>query len=244
MALILRLPRCSITLTFFLSLILVCSTFFLFSIFEGYHPSRRAFLVDMKNNGPLFIYIAKLLSLTVSSSLRSYDLAIFTRVFLIITIENFIKQAIYFYRSFTIHIEYNDLLSYFFYLFWETKTSTSSFAAIYTLIANRENIHEHIPWITRDRITAESEPFQFSQSEGKNRWLRSGADGITGPTQTWGKIRPIVFPESSGEWLPRDDLHFASSLTRRNIETFSNFSVPPTNILAYRMKRVSFFFFL
>lgn len=65
MALILRLPRCSITLTFFLSLILVCSTFFLFSVFEGCHPSRRAFLVDMKNNGPLFIYIAKLLPLTV-----------------------------------------------------------------------------------------------------------------------------------------------------------------------------------
>ena len=164
-------------------------------------------------------------------SLRSYDLAIFTRVFLIII------YFIYFYRSFTKHIEYNDLLSYFFYLFWKIETSTSSFAAIYTLIANRENIHEHIPWITRDRFTAESEPFQFSQSEEKNRWLRSGADGITGPTQTWGKIRPIVFPESSGEWLPRDDLHFASSLTRRDIETFSNFSVPPTNILAHRMKR-------
>lgn len=231
MALILRLPHCSITLTFSLSLILVCSTFFLFSIFEGCHPSRRAFLVDMKNNGPLFIYIAKLLPLMIFFSLRSYDLAIFTRVFLIII------YFIYFYRSFTKHIEYNDLLSYFFYLFWKIETSTSSFAAIYTLIANRENIHEHIPWITRDRFTAESEPFQFSQSEEKNRWLRSGADGITGPTQTWGKIRPIVFPESSGEWLPRDDLHFASSLTRRDIETFSNFSVPPTNILAHRMKR-------
>lgn len=47
--------------------------------------------------------------------------------------------------------------------------------------------------------------------------------------QARGKIRRLFFRNPRG-WLPRNDLHFAGSPTRRNIETLSSYSVPRTNI--------------
>lgn len=63
------------------------------------------------------------------------------------------------------------------------------------------------------------------------------------PDKLGGRSGRLFFRNPRG-WLPRDDLHFAGSPTRRNIETFPDSGVPRTNILVQPRGRNAFPFFL